>query len=464
MTCMQRRAFLKHSAILGSSAIIGTALSGCESNQSNGSTSSSMRFAVLSDPHIYDSALGTEGSAFEAYLEEDRKMLLQSTEVLEEIVDSLIQDDAIDMLIIPGDLTKDGELICHQAAIELLQPLRDAGIQVFVVPGNHDINNPDAVAFTDDSTEAVDTINAEQFATLYDDFGYNAALYRDESSLSYIVEPVDGVWLIALDSCKYEDNLSLGSPDTSGALSSDLLNWLIPLLEEATQQGKLIFAMQHHGIVPHFSSQPEAFGEYLIDDYESVGQQLAEAGLNLIFTGHFHAQDIAAADYYTDGSLMLYDVETGSTVTAPCPYRIVDLDISSASFNISSFTIESIPSIPDFTTYKDEFINAGMVTLYTTNLEEMGIEGDTLSYFANLAASLHIAHYKGDENTDSDTLTTLAELANSEDTTTATLGAALYALAVDPGLQDNELSFSLQNGSTAMTGLLQRLLLNRATV
>ena len=32
-------------------------------------------FAVISDPHFYDTDLGTQGQAFETYLGSDRKML-----------------------------------------------------------------------------------------------------------------------------------------------------------------------------------------------------------------------------------------------------------------------------------------------------------------------------------------------------------------------------------------------------
>ena len=39
-------------------------------------------FAVLSDVHIYDTSLGTEGKAFNKYLNNDRKMLIQSLEIL----------------------------------------------------------------------------------------------------------------------------------------------------------------------------------------------------------------------------------------------------------------------------------------------------------------------------------------------------------------------------------------------
>lgn len=457
MTVINRRAFLKTTALLGSSLTLTTCLTGCNS-QKDSSDSGTMRFAVISDPHIYDPSLGITGQAFEDYLHNDRKMLIESTEILSAMVDQLLQDTQLDVLLIPGDLTKDGELLCHKKIIEILTPLYEASIKIFVIPGNHDINNPHAVSFSGDTTESVEAVNADEFASLYADFGYKQAIYRDENSLSYIVEPVTGIWIVALDSCKYQDNLSLGTPETSGALSDDLLGWLQPLLEEAKTEGKMVFGMLHHGLVAHFASQATIFSEYLIDDYESVGAMLASYGLNLVFTGHFHAQDAAMADYNGDGSSVLYDVETGSSVTAPCPYRLIDLEIASQTFNINSVFINSIPSITDFNRYKDTFISEGMVSLYTTKLAQMGLSGDTLSNFANLAATLHIAHYNGDEETDVSTLATINALVTSEDANTAYLGNFLLGLAIDPGLADNQLAFSLGNETTAILTLFKRML------
>ncbi|WP_432460596.1 MULTISPECIES: metallophosphoesterase family protein [unclassified Agarivorans] len=464
MTNFNRRKFLKTTALLGSTITLGHSLSACHQSSSSQSRSASdtLRFAVLSDPHVYNLALGTTGQALENYLAEDRKMLLQSGEILSAIVQQLLQQPELDALLIPGDLTKDGELVCHQKALELLQPLRDAGKKVYVIPGNHDINNPDAVSFNGDTTSAVETVNAEQFASLYADFGYQQALYRHDNSLSYIAEPTSGVWLVALDSCKYQDNASLGSPETSGALSDDLLGWLQPLLTEAQAQNKLVFGMQHHGLVAHFASQRTIFPEYLIDDYESVGAMLAAYGLNLVFTGHFHAQDVSMADYNGDGSTLLYDVETGSTVTAPCPYRLVDVNIANQSFNISSLFIDSITSMSNFAEYKENFINQGMLSLYRRYLAQMGLTGDSLNQFASLAASLHVAHYKGDESTETSTLTTLQALASSPDANTAYLGNALLGLAVDPGLSDNQLALSLSGESIALFTLIKRVLHRKA--
>lgn len=53
--------------------------------------------------------------------------------------------------------------------------LSEAGIEVAVIPGNHDINNPDARRYTADGTEKVESITADEFRDIYADFGYVAA-------------------------------------------------------------------------------------------------------------------------------------------------------------------------------------------------------------------------------------------------------------------------------------------------
>jgi len=93
-----------------------------------------------------------KGKALETYLNGDRKLLLESDALLRKTVQLLLQENP-DVVLIPGDLTKDGELVSHLGVAELLKPLREKGIKVLVIPGNHDINNPNAVAFHGDRVQ-----------------------------------------------------------------------------------------------------------------------------------------------------------------------------------------------------------------------------------------------------------------------------------------------------------------------
>ena len=119
------------------------------------------------------SLLKKDGSAFQMYLMQDRKLLAESDAILKQIISELLIEKP-DLVLISGDLTKDGELISHLAIIKQLKILEENRIKVLVVPGNHDINNPDAKLFNGDVTEPVATISPENFKSLYADFGYNS--------------------------------------------------------------------------------------------------------------------------------------------------------------------------------------------------------------------------------------------------------------------------------------------------
>ncbi|MCX5883481.1 MAG: metallophosphoesterase [Deltaproteobacteria bacterium] len=140
------------------------------------SSGQTVRFAVFSDPHFYDSALGTSGEAFEAYLNGDRKMLRESEAILKAAISGMKQDN-IQFVLLSGDMTKDGELSSHTKIAAYLKDLEDSGIQVYVVPGNHDINNPDAVSYSGDTTTPVPNISPDDFVQIYGQFGGGRTLY-----------------------------------------------------------------------------------------------------------------------------------------------------------------------------------------------------------------------------------------------------------------------------------------------
>ena len=78
-----------------------------------------------------------------------------------------------------------------------LKRLVDSGKKVFVVPGNHDVRNGKSVRFQGDRTDPVPSVTADAFGKIYGDFGYQGAIERDQDSLSYLAEPVPGLWLLA---------------------------------------------------------------------------------------------------------------------------------------------------------------------------------------------------------------------------------------------------------------------------
>ncbi|MFN3306147.1 MAG: metallophosphoesterase family protein, partial [Candidatus Kapaibacteriota bacterium] len=107
-----------------------------------------LSISIFSDPHLYDTTLGTKGLAFDEYLNSDRKMLRESEAILQSVIEMIANDNS-QIVLVPGDLTKDGELHNHLLMAKYLRKLESLGKKVYVVPGNHDINNPKSFSYAD---------------------------------------------------------------------------------------------------------------------------------------------------------------------------------------------------------------------------------------------------------------------------------------------------------------------------
>lgn len=296
-----------------------------------------LRIAVMSDLHYLSPDMIADTEDFEHAFNSDRKLLKESSSVLHEMLER-VRADKPDILLVSGDLTKDGEQECHAALAKQLQQLQQdvPGLKIYVINGNHDIRNYNAKNFNTADGKAVPATRTEpeDFKRIYD-FVYSdptvlatftPAEGNKAGGLSYVARPVEGLTVIAMDTCRYSaDNTSNGDDEheTSGAISADLEKWVIEQTAAAKARGDLVIGLEHHGLVPHFDVQPTILPMYLVNGYERIAQEYADAGMSVVFTGHMHAVDIAAMT--TKAGNTLYDIETGSALTYPCPVRFVDL-------------------------------------------------------------------------------------------------------------------------------------------
>lgn len=296
-----------------------------------------LRIAVMSDLHYLSPDMIADTEDFEHALNSDRKLLKESSAILNEMFER-VRADKPDILLVSGDLTKDGEQECHAALAKQLQQLQQdiPGLKIYVINGNHDIRNYNAKNFNTADGKAVRATRTEpeDFKRIYD-FVYSdptviatftPAEGNKAGGLSYVARPVEGLTVIAMDTCRYSsDNTSIGDDEheTSGAISADLEKWVIEQTAAAKARGDLVIGLEHHGLVPHFDVEPTILPMYLVNDYERIAQEYADAGMSAVFTGHMHAVDIAAMT--TAAGNTFYDIETGSALTYPCPIRFVDL-------------------------------------------------------------------------------------------------------------------------------------------
>lgn len=297
-----------------------------------------IKIVHLSDVHYFSQKLYADCGDFTIAENSDRKMFRESGAIVDKALAEIVAYQP-DLVILSGDLTKDGELVCHQGMHEKLaaakKQLANAGKQAMfcVINGNHDINNDDnGRDFSSGKAEHTDLVDPLAFKELYADCGYDDAIAKfDEGgsqggSLSYVVRPAKGVTLIVVDSGKYSaDQNGLGRDEhvTSGVVGEKLLAWVESQAKQARAAGDIVFVTQHHGVIPHFSMEPELMGEYLVDNYEDCQRRYADAGVSAVFTGHMHANDIASIT--TEAGNILYDIETCATVTYPSDIRFATL-------------------------------------------------------------------------------------------------------------------------------------------
>ena len=338
-----------------------------------------VRLSILTDTHYYADCPDDPGaSEFFDYLEASEMRLIRESDAILNEALSKVCASSPDVLLICGDVSSGGEYdnclaFANKISAAKSNLPQDTGI--YVIPGNHDLNNSSGVSFNGTSFERTRRTTADDFRGIFDEFGYNSAysFYRAEpgadvknyGGLSYAVEIADGITLIALDTVKYSndtDALFDQAHLTSGEISDDLLKWAVDEAKKAKEKGNLVIGMSHHGIMPHYDTSNSLAASisknFVIDNWESVAATLADAGFAAFFTGHDHSNDIAK--YVSPNGNTIYDIETSSLVEYPCSYRTVDITIEKTRtetrylFEINTDFIESIEGIEDFQSYAYE--------------------------------------------------------------------------------------------------------------
>lgn len=308
------------------------------------------KLVVLSDPHVMaPELLVSEGKAWTNYLKGQRKMIDYSARLFDEMVSRIKSNLHPDLVLITGDLTKDGEQLSHAYVKTKLDELRSEGIQVLVVPGNHDHDgNRNAVSYDGAGTAAVEVATNEWFAAQYADYGYGPSSEREASTLTYACEPIEGLVVIGIDSGR------------NGELSSATLEWVCDKARKASSEGKRVIAMMHHPLIPHVTHAETLVRTYVIKDFDTIRQALIEAGIKVIFTGHFHTSDIAR-DFNDSLTKEIYDVNTGSLISYPCDYREVTLSDDLSELRLTTSHITSLPNDDTFSSdYAKECLHSAV--------------------------------------------------------------------------------------------------------
>lgn len=274
-------------------------------------------FFIASDPHHLSKETYDEGKAFENFLTTgDGKLLHYSGEIIDAFTRD-IKNKNPDILIIPGDLTGNGEKESHLEFAKKLKTIKKLGTHVFVVPGNHDIENPWARNYVGDELIKIDSITSDEFAEIYDSFGYKDALSRDPNSLSYLITPSEDIWLLMLDSAKYKHNGVRNSPEMGGEISDKTLEWVKECGNLAKENNAKLIAIMHHSLIDHSRVINE---DYTIENNRETIKVFQNCGIEIVLTGHIHLQDIK---FHKEEDKIIYDIATSCLIAYPNQYGVL---------------------------------------------------------------------------------------------------------------------------------------------
>ncbi len=287
-------------------------------------------FNVVSDLHFFaPGEMGNKGVEWQNYSRNESKEYTESEIIIKAALNTIIErakKNRSKYVLIPGDLTSNGEYANHVAVAKILEDFeKESGIQVLVVPGNHDIQNIKAVTFKNDKMESAPTVSAEQFREIYKNLGYDLAFdeYKPKTGyangLSYVANMGDNFALIAIDSNIYEN--APRYTNTNGRVTDEFMKWVKEKSAEIISGGRTPIVMVHHGLSPHMRIEPSVVNAFPLDNYMPVAEKLLSYGINFAFTGHLHTSDISSVT--DDNGNVLYDCESASLTGFPNTYNEV---------------------------------------------------------------------------------------------------------------------------------------------
>lgn len=253
---------------------------------------------------LADSSDGIPGSELYGHTNIQGQMTFESEAILMAMLKDLSASDA-DILLIPGDINCGENFDSARRIADIFRAFeRETGKRIFVVPGNHDI----------ESESGGDPLTIDDFKQIFADFGFSEALAADTDSCSYAAELESGYRLLAIDSCIYGED--------GGDIDDGVYEFISAQVQRAREDGVRLVAMMHHALLAHFPLQSVIGGSLVVDNSRDIANQFADWGIKYIFTGHFHANDIAEA--VSAKGNRIYDIMTGSLITSPNAYRYVE--------------------------------------------------------------------------------------------------------------------------------------------
>ncbi|MEY8356007.1 metallophosphoesterase [Lachnospiraceae bacterium 54-53] len=270
-----------------------------------GQNKKALSIVFASDLHYLSPAMTDYGEHFmEIIRRADGKMTHYTPEIIQAFVAQVLEASP-DYVVLSGDLTLNGDEQSHKDLAALLELLNEAGIGVYVLPGNHDVDGT-AYRFSGDDVLPIEGTSSQDFVQIYESLGYIQALSKDDASLSYTAKLTEDLWLLMLD---------VNANREKGFIPQQTLSWVKEQLQQAHESGAAIIGVSHQNLLAHSSLFQYGFQILGADDLLTLYK---EYGVNLHFSGHMHLQHIMQTEGVTD-------IATSCMAVTPNQYGVLEI-------------------------------------------------------------------------------------------------------------------------------------------
>ena len=355
------------------------------------------RIIQATDVHYQSADAEDDGAAFQLFVERcDGKVVKYLPQLLDAFMDQVIAEKPT-ALVLSGDITMNGEKINHKELAEKLHKVQDAGIPVLIIPGNHDINNPNAAVYFGDEKTSTDSVTPEEFYDIYHMYGYDQAISRDSASLSYVYQLDERNRLLMLDSCQYEPkNL------VEGRIKAETLVWMDEQLKKAQEDGMQILPIAHHNLLAQSRMYTT---QCAMDNNGEVIDLLQKYKIPLFLSGHLHVQRIRkhkAEPGVADDAYGIQEIVTDAISIPPCQYGILQwkadgsMEYSTESVDVSAWarrTGQENTDLLDFETWSEEYLQKLISDQIGGVVRNVG--SDVKRSMAETYADVYIDYYAG---------------------------------------------------------------------
>ena len=211
--------------------------------------------------------------------------------------------------------------------------------------------------------------------------------------VSYVVEPTDGLWLLALDANVHVPNKNGTGHSGAGIGYNEvlkhkkhLIGWAQKVVEQADRLGKTLIAFSHYPMLDFNdgASQdmvelfgPRAFQAYRVPN-GAVGKAFADIGLKVHVAGHMHLNDTGVLT--TENGNTLINIQSPSLAAYMPAYKIITIK-DPKHFDVETVVLDSVPGYRTF------------FALYEKELEFLRLNFPDRNWNGQILASTSYAEY-----------------------------------------------------------------------